>query len=81
MKKKGALMEHYQERLDDLMRAYDEYIESCAYIRMHEVYAQIVNMPSKRFWVSDIRASLVISAIIRGEGKLCDMWGDKTRNV
>lgn len=77
MKKKGALMEYSQERLDDLMRAYDEYIESCAYIRRPEVYAQIVNMPSKRFWVSDIRASLVVSAIIRGEAKLSEMWGTK----
>lgn len=70
-------MEYSRERLDDLMRAYDEYLSSCDYIRMPEVYERIVNMPTKRFWVSDIRASLVISAIIRGEDKLSDMWGTK----
>lgn len=31
-------------------------------------------MPSRRFWVSDIRAALVISAMIRGETDLNTMW-------
>ena len=56
-------MEYSKERMDDLMRAYDEYISSCDYIRMSEVYKIIVNMPSRRFWVSDIRAALIISEL------------------
>lgn len=74
MKHKGAIMEYSKERMDDLMRAYDEYVSSCAYIRMPEVYRVIVNMPSRRFWVSDIRAALVISAMMRGETDLSAMW-------
>lgn len=74
MKHKGALMEYSQERSDDLMRAYDEYISSCDYIRMHDVYNNIVDMPSRRFWVSDIRAALVVSAMMRGEADLDSMW-------
>lgn len=70
MKHKGALMEYSKERLDDLMRVYDEYVASCRYIRMPDVYKTIVNMPSRRFWVSDIRAALVVSAMIRGEAHL-----------
>ena len=70
MKHKGALMEYSQERLDDLMRAYDEYISSCAYIRMPEVYASIVDMPSRRFWISETRAALVVSQIMKGEACL-----------
>lgn len=73
MKHKGALMEYSQERSDDLMRAYDEYLASCDYIRMPDVYRSIVNMPSRRFWVSDIRAALVVSAMIRGEARLDKM--------
>ena len=38
MKHKGAVMEYSMERMNDLMRAYDEYISSCDYIRMPEVY-------------------------------------------
>lgn len=74
MKHKGALMEYSGERSDDLMRAYDEYIASCDYIRMHDVYDKIVNMPSSRFWVSDIRATLVVSAIMSGKDCLSGMW-------
>lgn len=77
MKHKGATMEYSEERINDLMRAYDEYISSCDYIRMPDVYNNIVNMPSRRFWVSDIRAALVVSAIIRGEAKLESMWPQK----
>ena len=63
-------MEYSQERIYDLMRAYDEYISSCDHIRMPEVYNTIVNMPSRRFWVSDIRAALVVAAMTRGEARL-----------
>lgn len=73
MKHKGALMEFSKERLDDLMRVYYEYIASCRHIRMDDVYKCIVNRPSKRFWVSDIRAALVVSAINRGEDCLKEM--------
>lgn len=74
MKHKGAKMEYSKERMDDLMRAYDEYIASYGYIRMSELYNTIVNQPSARFWVSDIRAALVVSAIMRGEADLDSMW-------
>lgn len=67
-------MEYSEERICDLMRAYDEYISSCKYIRMPDVYKNIVEMPSRRFWVSDIRVALVVSAIMRGEDVLNDMW-------
>ena len=59
-------MEYAHERMQDLMRAYDEYISSCAHIRMPDVYSAIVNMRSSRFWVSDIRATKVIYAMLRG---------------
>ena len=67
-------MEYSEERIRDLMRAYDEYVSSCKYIRMPDVYKNIVEMPSRRFWVSDIRAALVVSAIMRGEDVLDGMW-------
>lgn len=77
MKHKGALMEYSRERSEDLMRVYDEYIASCGHISMPDVYNTIVNMPSRRFWVSDIRAALVISAMMRGEARLDKMCRSK----
>lgn len=66
-------MEYSRERLDDLMRAYDDYIASCNHISMPEVYNRIVDMPSRRFWVSDKRADTVTSAMMRGEACLESM--------
>lgn len=73
MKHKGARMEYAKERMDDLMKVYDEYISSCRYVRMPDVYNKIVNMPSSRFWVSDIRASQVICSMMRGQAHLEEM--------
>lgn len=67
-------MEYSQERSDDLMRAYNEYIASCEHISMPDVYNKIVEMPSCRFWVSDKRADTVTSAMMRGEARLESMW-------
>lgn len=77
MKQVGDKMEYSEERVRDLMRAHDEYIENCRYIRMNELYRTIVNRPSRRFWVSDIRASLVIAKIMKGEDVLEGMWPTK----
>lgn len=77
MKHTGALMEYSKSRSDDLMRAYDEYIASCSYIRLSDVYNKIVNMPSRRFWVSDTRATFIISAMMRREAHLERMWPSK----
>lgn len=66
MKHHGAIMEYAEERMQDLMRAYDEYISSCDHIRMPDVYAAIVNMEARRFWVSDVRATKVVYTMLRG---------------
>lgn len=67
MKHQGSVMEYSEDRMRDLMRAYDEYISSCEYIRMPDVYAAIVNMPARRFWVSDTRATKVIYSMLKGD--------------
>lgn len=78
MKHKGSTMEYSKERIRDLMRAYDEYISSCGHINMPNVYSAITDMPSRRFWVSEIRAALVISSIMRlGEKSLKGMLPTK----
>lgn len=74
MKHKGAMAEHSRERMADLMRAFEEHMASCRHIVMSDVYRAVGLMPAKRFWVSDIRATLVISAMMRGEPVLDGMW-------
>lgn len=62
-------MECAEERTADLMRAYDDYISSCACIRMPEVYETIANSPAPRFYVSDSRASVVVSAMLTNRSR------------
>ena len=59
------------------MRVYDKHIASCERILMDDVCSHIVNMPARRFWVSEIRASLVISKMMRGEANLNKMCHTK----
>lgn len=74
MKHKGALMEYSDERAQDLYRAYSQYIDRHKTISHSEMYRDIANMESSRFWVSVDRATIVVSAIMRGNDILKSMW-------
>ena len=77
MKKRGSKVEYAEARISELMRLYREYTSSCRHISLPDVYSHIVDMPSKRFWVSGIRAAVVVSAMIRGEDVLSKMRQSK----
>ena len=66
MKNFGSKFEHEQERNDDIMRAYIFQIRSCDNIYLPQVLKRVVNMPSKRFWVSAERAAIVVSSMMKG---------------
>lgn len=77
MKRPGTKIEYSEERVRDLMRAHDEYIDTCKHISMVDLYKAIVDKPSKRFWVSETRCAIVVSAMMRGEDVLDAMWPTK----
>lgn len=62
----GSTLEYTEERITALMEEYDRYIASCEYIRMSEVFDHIVNQPCRRFWVSNIRAAVVVARMLKG---------------
>jgi hypothetical protein len=66
MKNFGSVFEYEQERNRDLMRAYREELANSKFIRMPEIYKAVVDKPSSRFWVSEERAAIVISHMMRG---------------
>lgn len=72
MRNRGSCFEYTEERDDDLMRAYKEQISSCDNVYLPSLLARVVKMPSKRFWVSAERASIIISEMRRGN-KLTNM--------
>lgn len=72
MKHYGSAFEYAEERNDDIMRAYTQELAHCNRIYLPQVFDRVVNMPSKRFWVSAERAAIVISNMMRGD-KLINM--------
>lgn len=63
MRKHGSGFEYEIERNRDLLRARREALASKD--DSVSIYRQIVSMPSRRFWVSEERASIIISRMIK----------------
>lgn len=72
MKNKGSSFEYAKERDNDIMRAYLQLLRECDIIEPQNIFRKVVNMPSKRFWVSAERAAIVVSKMMKGD-KLLDM--------
>lgn len=66
MKNKGSIFEYEDARNRDLIRAYRQLVRESGRIYLPEICRKLVNMPSERFWVSEERASIVISDMIKG---------------
>lgn len=56
----------FRERYDDLNNAYKKALSEGDYSTQYDAMAVAVNMPSKRFWVSEERLVEVINAIEAG---------------
>lgn len=67
MKHFGSVLSFTQERNDALLKAYREQVDAAGFVRLEEIGEKIVNSPSNRFWVSEERATAVVSAIMRGK--------------
>lgn len=67
MKPYGSNVEYENERNDELMAAYHKLMDEADCICMEKIYKDVVNLPASRFWVSEERAAIVISAMMRGE--------------
>ncbi len=76
MKSAGSKFEYEKERDDDLMTKYHTLIVRSDYISMPDIYKEVVNMPSVRFWVSEERAAIVVASMMRGD-KLLGMLANK----
>lgn len=66
MKYRGSHFEYREERDADLLRAYREQLAASGTISLPEIAARVADSPSKRFWVSEERAVIVISNLLNG---------------
>lgn len=67
MKPVGSKFEYESERNNDLMSVYHSLICGCEEIKLCELMERVVNSPSRRFWVSEERAAIVVSAMMKGD--------------
>jgi hypothetical protein len=68
MKRKGCGFEYQKERDKDLLESYRRQVAMSGIPMMRkDLIAGTVNSPSKRFWVSEQRAMIIISRMMRGE--------------
>ena len=67
MKYFGSILDFTTERNNDLMRAYYHFLRKSNFIIMPEIFSLISKSPAKRFWVSEERAAIVISAMLSGK--------------
>lgn len=67
MKPHGSHYEYEDQRNDNLMAVYHKIIVEANYVRMPDIYEKVANSPSRRFWVSEERAAIVVSSMMRGD--------------
>ena len=58
---------HLNMSRTELLKAYREEIAACDVIRMDEIWQRIANRSSRRFWVSEERAAIVVARMMRGD--------------
>ena len=67
MKYKDSRCYFIEERDADLLRAYKEIINVRDNIRLSEIEEKLAQSPSRRFWVSEDRAYIVILDLLKGK--------------
>ena len=67
MKKKGTISQLRHQRDEDLMRAFQQELAGRPHILLPQVLEAVVSSPSKRFWVTSERASIVIYSMMAGD--------------
>lgn len=67
MKYFGSILDFTEERNKELIRVYNEKLKQADYIIMPEIFKQVANSPCSRFWVSEERAAVVMSAMLVGK--------------
>lgn len=63
MKPFGCILEYTEARNSDLLRAFDAACRARGAL-MPDIFRQVADSPASRFWVSEDRAAVVISAMV-----------------
>lgn len=66
MKNFGSTVEFTRQRNADIMRVFRRIFAGSRGVSLPEIYRQVAESPSSRFWVSEERAAIVIASIQAG---------------
>lgn len=67
MKPHGSKFEYERERDEDLLQTFRRLIVESPVINILNICTILANSPAKRFWVSEERAAIVLSAMMKGD--------------
>ena len=73
MKHKGCILEFTNQRNKELMKTFRKTLGEFSFIDIKKVSEVVVNSPCSRFWVSEDRAYIVISVMMKGQYALDSM--------
>lgn len=66
MKYFGSILDFTKQRNEDLMRVYHQKLVEAHFIVKPKIFKLVAESPASRFWVSEERAAVVVSAILSG---------------
>lgn len=79
MRKKGSEFEFKAERDRAICLAYRQALRAVESIYMPEVMSAVVRQPCERFYVSEERAAIVVSSMMRDPSSISGMRGERQR--
>lgn len=67
MKKKGSVVEFTRQRDEELLAAFRAQLSMLGEIPLNDLFTRAAMSPASRFWVSERRAMIVISRMMKGD--------------
>ena len=67
MRHRNSINTHRRQRDSELLKAYRQQVTEAEHVYLPEVLEHVVSMPTKRFWVSEERATIIIKRMMRGD--------------
>lgn len=77
MKKLNAISEFSEQRRAFLRQAFREAIARQSVIDANKAFKTAINIPAPRFWVSEVRAAVVVGKLLAGHDPLATMFPEK----
>lgn len=79
MRKKNSRCDFSSQRSMALLNNFRAYLAEQSFISAQKAFNYAANAPAPRFWVSEARATLIISALLKGKDLTEGMYPEKRK--